>query len=319
MNLTYASESKAVVRVDTSENGDDASTGRKSVRITTRDTWNSGLFIFDITHSPYGCGTWPAVWLTDPNNWPTNGEIDIMEGVNQVSNNKNQMTLHTTDDCKMDRKRKMSGSASYTNCYNGTNDNSGCGVYGSDTSFGKGFNSVNGGIYAVEWRNAGIRIWFFERADIPSDLDSDNSTAVPDPSSWGEATADFPGTDCDISSHFRNMSMVVNIDLCGDWAGSSAVYTDQDSCPSTCETYVTNNATQFEKAYWEFNSFRVYTAAGESSASTAAGSASTGTATLVSSSALVSSVVATTTAATQPGQDQNNNNNNNNNNNQPPQ
>ncbi len=46
-----------------------------------------------------------------------------------------------------------------------------------------------------------------------------------DPSSWGVPMADFPGTKCDVGSHFRNQSIVVNIDLCGVltealWEGS---------------------------------------------------------------------------------------------------
>ena len=73
MNLTYASTTSAILRVDTSET--DATTGRKSVRIESKNQYDSGLFIFDILHTPYGCGTWPAVWLTDPSNWPMNGEI----------------------------------------------------------------------------------------------------------------------------------------------------------------------------------------------------------------------------------------------------
>jgi hypothetical protein len=46
----------------------------------------------------------------------------------------------------------------------------------------------------------------------PSDITNLN----PRPSRWGEALADFPNTECDIGSHFKNQSIIVNIDLCGD-------------------------------------------------------------------------------------------------------
>lgn len=57
-----------------------------------------------------------------------------------------------------------------------------------------------------------------------------------DPSSWGTALADFPNTNCDIGSHFRNQSIIANIDLCGDWAGNAAVYT-ADGCPGLIDGY----------------------------------------------------------------------------------
>ena len=47
-----------------------------------------------------GCGTWPAFWLTDEANWPVNGEIDIVEGVNYQDTAKT--ALHTTKECRMD-------------------------------------------------------------------------------------------------------------------------------------------------------------------------------------------------------------------------
>lgn len=71
-NLTYTTSDSAVLRVDTSDTN--ASTGRYSVRITSKQQYESGLFIFDILRTPYGCSTWPALWLSDPSNWPTNGE-----------------------------------------------------------------------------------------------------------------------------------------------------------------------------------------------------------------------------------------------------
>ncbi len=84
--------------------------GRKSVRITSKASFTHGLIISDIGHMPGGiCGTWPARtyptrvnlcmcaydiidWTLGPN-WPSNGEIDIIEGVNNAATNL--MSLHT--------------------------------------------------------------------------------------------------------------------------------------------------------------------------------------------------------------------------------
>lgn len=253
-NLTYASTTSAVLRVQNTDT--DSSTGRLSVRIESKNTYDTGLFVFDVLHSPYGCSTWPALWLSDQSNWPTNGEIDVMEATN-TANTGNQMTLHTTNGCSMSVKRKESGSSLTSDCYNGTNSNAGCGVQASPATFGPAFNSNGGGIYATELRSAGIRTWFFPRSQIPSDITSES----PDPSTWGEALADFPSTDCDISSHFRNQSIIANIDICGQFAGAAEVFNTLGGCPGTCVDYVTKQpGSVYDNAYWEFASFKVYTA-----------------------------------------------------------
>ncbi|TAQ87261.1 hypothetical protein B7494_g4434 [Chlorociboria aeruginascens] len=255
LNLTYASSSSAVMRVDTSVTTDsvpNASTGRFSVRLTSKTQYTTGLFIFDVVHTPIGCGTWPALWLSDPNNWPTHGEIDVMEAVNVVGSTQNQMTLHTTSGCTMNVKRKETGSALTTNCLNSTDSNAGCGVTSGKNTFGTDFNSNGGGILALELRSAGIRMWQFARNAIPSDI----TAGSPDPSTWTEATADFPNTHCDIGTHFVNQSIIANIDLCGTWAGQASVF--NATCSGTCEDIVANNATAFTNAYWEFGKFLIY-------------------------------------------------------------
>ncbi|KAG0646518.1 putative glycosidase [Hyphodiscus hymeniophilus] len=261
LNLTYASASSAVLRVDTSVNASsvpNASTGRFSVRITSKTQYTDGLFIFDVVHTPIGCGTWPALWLSDPDNWPTNGEIDLMEAVNVVGSTENQVTLHTSPGCKMDVKRKETGKSLQTSCVNSTNGNAGCGVDAGTATFGTGYNDNGGGVMAMELRSAGIRVWQFLRSAIPADITSGS----PDPSTWGEATADFPATDCDIGTHFRNQSIIANIDLCGSWAGTQSVY--DKTCASTtfptCQDQVANNSQAFTDAYWEFGKFSVYKA-----------------------------------------------------------
>ncbi|KAF4983183.1 hypothetical protein FZEAL_1340 [Fusarium zealandicum] len=255
LNLTYASSNSAFLRVDTSVGPQDepnASTGRFSVRVESKKTYNDGLFIFDIKHTPYGCGTWPALWLTDSSNWPDNGEIDVMEATNKADDG-NQMTLHSSSSCSMSVRRKATGDALQKNCDSDENENAGCGVKSESDGYGTAFNNNGGGIMAMEWRDEGIRMWQFARGSIPSDIDNKK----PDPSSWGTAVADFPSTDCDIGSHFKNNTIVANIDLCGDLV---AALWDGSGCSGTCEDLVKNHPEAFKNAYWEFGSFEVYQA-----------------------------------------------------------
>ena len=202
--------------------------------------------------------TRPALWTTDPSVWPANGEIDVAEAVNTATSG-NQMTLHTTNGCSMSVKREETGNVLKRNCYNGTDDNQGCGVQGPSDTFGAALNSNDGGVYAMELRSAGIRVWFFARASIPITTGGP-LTSSPDPTTWGTPMADFPSTNCDIGSHFKNQSIVANIDLCGQYAGQTQYYTQKSGCPGSCTDFVATNATAFKNAYWEFRGFTVFQA-----------------------------------------------------------
>ncbi|GAD92526.1 hypothetical protein PVAR5_1119 [Paecilomyces variotii No. 5] len=232
-----------------------SSSGRESVRISSTATYEHGLVILDLAHMPGGiCGTWPAFWMLG-SDWPNNGEIDIIEGVNDQANN--DMTLHTSDGCSITN-TGFTGSLGTSNCYvdaPGQGTNAGCQISSSSSqSFGTGFNDASGGVYATEWTSDAISIWFFPRSSIPADI----ASGSPDPSGWGTPDANFAGA-CDIDSHFNNLQIVFDTTFCGDWAG--AVWSSDSTCSAlagTCQDYVQNNPTAFKDAYWEINSLKVY-------------------------------------------------------------
>jgi len=222
--------------------------GRRSVRLTSKKAWNSGLFLLDLEHMPTGCGTWPAWWTVGPN-WPAGGEIDIIEGVNVQ--NFDQSTLHTDAGCtNVANKNDFSGTSVGTNCLG----NSGCGITTSAGTYGAPFNSHQGGVFAMEWTSTYIRMFYFARGSIPADITKEN----PNPGSWGKPYALFDlGGSCP-ASHFKNHQMVFDLTFCGDWAG--AVFASQCPGKGSCNSYVQNNPSAFAEAYWVINYATVYRA-----------------------------------------------------------
>ncbi|CAF9927162.1 MAG: hypothetical protein ALECFALPRED_003637 [Alectoria fallacina] len=237
--------------------------GRNSVRITSNAVYNYGLFALDVSHMPGGiCGTWPAFWMFGPN-WPNDGEIDIIEGVNDNANNA--MTLHTSNGCSI-TDSSFTGTMTTSNCYvdaPNQSTNSGCDIQDQTTqSYGTEFNSNGGGVIAMEWTSSDINIWFFPRGTAPSDLEAKK----PNPASWKEPVAQYQG-DCNIPSHFANMSIVLNTDFCGDWAGDVWGYSSYcSSLADSCNDYVQNNPSAFANASWLINSLNVYQSNGNATA-----------------------------------------------------
>ena len=143
-------------------------------------------------------------WTVGPD-WPNSGEIDIIEGANQAA--ENLMSLHTAGNCTVAGSGE-SGTLVTNNCFvDGVDQpiNSGCAVRNSPSihSFGKDFNSRQGGVYAMEWTSKAIKIWFFPRGSIPASI----SAGRPDPATFGTPAANFQGS-CDIESHFANQKLV---------------------------------------------------------------------------------------------------------------
>ncbi|KAL8997264.1 MAG: hypothetical protein Q9188_006369, partial [Gyalolechia gomerana] len=217
--------------------------GRNSVRLTSKASYTHALMVLDLAHMPgNACGIWSAFWTTGPN-WPSSGEIDIIEGANMQS--QNQVTMHTSEGCS------LAGSTCLAH--------EGCSLENSG-KFGDGFNQGNGGIYAMEWTSNGIFVWNFDRGQEPQDVLGES----PDPKGWGNPTASFQGgSSCDIDQHFKDQQIFFDTTFCGDWAGRE--WSQDSTCSakaSTCEEYVQNNPAAFAEAYWQINALKVYTSDG---------------------------------------------------------
>lgn len=136
--------------------------------------------------------------------WPGSGEIDIMEGVNE--NDAAEFTIHSGPGCSVGD-GEFSGKMTTSDCdveAEGQLPNEGCNVIGDNpASFGKNFNSNDGGVYAMEWTSDAISMWFFPRGKIPTDVDGNN----PDPSTWGKPMAQFKGA-CDIDQTVDEQHLV---------------------------------------------------------------------------------------------------------------
>jgi len=247
--ISVASDGSVYMGVDYKNQ---APNGRPAIRLQSKQSWTKGLFILDLSHMPGSiCGSWPAYW-TVGGNWPEQGEIDIIEGVNKQDHN--QMTLHTGSNCNMNTQRNQNGQSYQNNCDVRQTGNAGCGVGAAKpNSYGDNFNRAGGGAYAMERSDNGVKIWFFPKGQYPKDLLSAN----PNPCSWGKPEADFPfGGNCS-PNHFGPQNIVFDHTFCGDWAGNA--FGGCGGGMDQCNNFVRSNPGAFKESYWKINSLRVLT------------------------------------------------------------
>ena len=229
--------------------------GRPSIRLESKKKYDTGLVVIDVAHMPFGCGTWPAFWMVGPD-WPHGGEIDILEGVNEETHNG--MTLHTAPGCQVGSDTsQFAGEVTTPNCDVQAPDqdkNVGCSIKSpSKASYGAGLNAAGGGVYATQWTDDAISVYFFPRDAVPDDVLGDS----PDPAGWGIPAAKFAGG-CDISRMFKQQQIVFNTAFCGDWAGNEWTTGSCKEKAPTCDEYVRDNPEAFAEAHWTINALKVY-------------------------------------------------------------
>ncbi|KXX81783.1 hypothetical protein MMYC01_202994 [Madurella mycetomatis] len=293
LHLIETGQSEVKISVDAKGHDQD---GRSSVRLESKNTYNSGLFIADFSHFPRAaCGAWPAFWMVGPD-WPEDGEVDIYEGWNL--NEKNKIVLHTDRPlvagiCTIDQ-GMFTSEVQTSNCWNeapGQPGNAGCAVDESNGLFG----NPNGGVFAMEWQEDRIRVWSWAQGNVPLDV----AKGTPEPDSWGTPSfAAFSNT-CNIKKGFRDMRMILNINFCGDAAGNKALWggcaakTGHDEC----YTYVQWTPEAYEETFWKVRGINVYELETVQPSSTSTTVSSTSTSTSTTSTSTSTSAVATTTSS----------------------
>ncbi|KAI0696106.1 concanavalin A-like lectin/glucanase domain-containing protein [Cytidiella melzeri] len=258
-NLAYVNpDGHAIIKVDNTSNViyEDK---RNSVRISTKEYFATGsIWVFDLVHLPFGCSVWPGIW-TSAKLWPQGGEIDIVEGINQVT--ANQMALHTVQGCSAATGTTAINQPSITDCNSTTS--SGCTVVESQpNSYGQAFASAGGGVWATQFDVSGIFIWFWSRPNVPASLTT--ATDSLDISTWGNPSAAYPASSCNIAEFFAPQQLIIDITLCGDWAGVPSIYAStcggNATDPNTC--YVTNvinnGSSALSTGYFEFNYIKAF-------------------------------------------------------------
>jgi hypothetical protein len=271
------------------------SRGRDSNRIRSKQAFDESVVILDLEHMPYGCGTWPAFWTTSQKGpWPTGGEIDVLEvpcaflalfrcvdnvcGTTRACTRRTKTRFPCTPFQAVPCRERDTNSRGYTvccaiefvadprayretistNCDAEVNNNQGCKTQDVlSTSYGEGFNSNGGGIFALERsKKDGIKVWFWPRdltRTVPFDILNDRDGVHPE--EWAIPTAYFPtGDNCDYEEYFDAHKIIFDLTFCvrrvpsptiierihvfrgcqGDWAGAPSVWRGSRCSPMSC-------------------------------------------------------------------------------------
>ena len=90
--------------------------------------------------------------------------------------------------------------------------------------------------------------------DIPADI----GDLRPNPTTWGNPAGAWAAASCDPYRYFREHSLVINLSICGDWAGGAYA---NSGCGGDCASQVMDPA-HFQTARFRIRSVRTYTADG---------------------------------------------------------
>ncbi|KAM5535333.1 hypothetical protein V8D89_011018 [Ganoderma adspersum] len=253
-NLTFTNSNTLVIRADHTRTLSATGPGRDSVRLMSKKQYTKHVTVSVPLHSIH-CDAAPGPPFGRWALIPGLRRIDIIEGANDKS--PNLSTLHTSSGCTMPAKRNQTGTSTGTNCDSNATNNQSCGVHATQkNSYGPGFNAVGGGWYAMERTEQHIKVWYWLRNDRKVPADVRNGEATINTGAWGEPVGFWPGgKSCDLTKHLDPHNLIINLTLCGSWAGSTF---NADGCPGNCETYVDQNPAKFKDAFFDIAGVKIY-------------------------------------------------------------
>jgi hypothetical protein len=248
-------------------------------------------------HSSHSSPPPPLYCSSHNSNWPVNGEVDIVEGINYQDQAKT--ALHSDDGCKMNDipLGTMTGgwdtAQGIPDAKTGIPDmtlryaqncfaydpkqwiNQGCVAVDTkgNGSLGVPLNEKGGGVFVLEWDpvNRFMKTWVFTpHTEVPDNLADAIQTAnladehriIPDPNQWPLPYGYFAigtGTNCP-ASHFKHMRLVLNTAFCGSVSGTRY----QMDCPKqakefkTCKDWINSRPDEMNEAYWKIKGVYVY-------------------------------------------------------------
>ncbi|EEB90837.1 hypothetical protein MPER_10907 [Moniliophthora perniciosa FA553] len=173
----------------------------------------------------------------------------------------NQMALHTNDGCKQVNPVQSSTLINSTDCSHLANQNEGCVVTDpSQQSYGATFAASGGGVFVTEFAESGISVWFFTRDLVPDSIKSNSSSL--DTSALGTPVANWPNGGCSMNEFFSAQNLILDITLCGDFAGAANVFSQ--TCSGRCyNDYVIGSPSTYDNAFFDIASIRVYSETGK--------------------------------------------------------
>lgn len=227
--LVVAGDTHAIVRTGATKEGHK----RASVKLVSKRNWTHFLLAAKFAHVPFGDGVWPAFWMNGAGgNWPNGGELDILEYANALTS-KVAMHTGTQNQCKLDSYEVNkcgpfpdSNGMDYDCLTNYDSMKLGCGPTSNNGQRSGPRWAESPGVIALEWTRELIRAFFIPEDELPSDLTSDS----PRPDAWDKWVIAYfpmaaserrnPGTCKSPEKVLAGQQIILNIGLCGDWAGS---------------------------------------------------------------------------------------------------